>query len=87
MSQKDEAELVTDGTYRLVRHPIYSGILRPVLGTTIALSWLFLVALILAGGYFTYKTRGIEEGYLTEQFPDTYPVYKRSTKMFVPFIF
>jgi protein-S-isoprenylcysteine O-methyltransferase Ste14 len=24
---------------------------------------------------------------MTEQFPDTYPVYKRSTKMLVPFIF
>ena len=27
MSQKDEPELVTSGPYRLVRHPIYSGIL------------------------------------------------------------
>jgi hypothetical protein len=24
---------------------------------------------------------------MTEQFPDNYPVYKRSTKMLVPFIF
>ena len=29
----------------------------------------------------------VEERYLTEQFPDTYPVYRRSTKMLVPFIF
>ena len=27
MTQKDEPELVTSGPYRLVRHPIYSGIL------------------------------------------------------------
>ena len=27
MSQKDEPELVTSGPYRLVRHPIYSGVL------------------------------------------------------------
>ena len=33
MSQKDEPELVTSGPYRLVRHPIYSGILLAVLGT------------------------------------------------------
>jgi hypothetical protein len=25
--------------------------------------------------------------FMTEQFPDNYPVYKRSTKMLVPFIF
>ncbi len=84
MSQKDEPELVTSGPYRLVRHPIYSGILLAVLGSAIALSWLFLVALV--GVYFTYSTI-IEERYLTEQFPDTYPVYRRSTKMLVPFIF
>ena len=28
----------------------------------------------------------VEEHYLTEQFPDAYPVYKRSTKMLVPLI-
>ena len=30
---------------------------------------------------------GHEERYLSEQFPDTYPMYRRSTKMLVPFIF
>ena len=29
----------------------------------------------------------VEEHYMAEQFTDTYPVYKRSTKMLVPFIF
>jgi protein-S-isoprenylcysteine O-methyltransferase Ste14 len=29
----------------------------------------------------------VEERYLTERFPDDYPIYKRSTKMLVPFIF
>jgi protein-S-isoprenylcysteine O-methyltransferase Ste14 len=28
----------------------------------------------------------VEERYMTDQFPDKYPVYKRSTKMLVPFI-
>lgn len=86
MSQKDEPELVTSGPYRLVRHPIYSGIVLAVLGTAIVLSWLFLAALVLAGVYFTYSAR-VEKRYLTEQVPDTYPVYRRSTKMLVPFIF
>ena len=40
----------------------------------------------LAGIYFVYSAT-VEERYLTEQFPDTYPMYKRSTKMLVPFIF
>jgi hypothetical protein len=44
---RDEPELVTSRPYRLVRHPVYSGILLAVLGTARALSWLFLVALVL----------------------------------------
>ena len=51
-----------------------------------ALSWLWLTAVALAGVYFAYSAT-VEEHYLTGQFPDTYPVYKRSTKMLVPFIF
>jgi protein-S-isoprenylcysteine O-methyltransferase Ste14 len=86
MSQKDEPELVTSGPYRLVRHPIYSGILVAGVGTALALSWLWLIAVVLAGVYFIYSAT-VEERYLTEQFPDTYPVYRRSTKMLVPFVF
>jgi protein-S-isoprenylcysteine O-methyltransferase Ste14 len=86
MSQKDEPELVTSGPYRLVRHPIYSGILLAAAGTAIALNWFWLIATALAGIYFVYSAI-IEERYLTEQFPNTYPSYRQSTKMLVPFIF
>ena len=85
MSKKDQPELVTSGPYRLVRHPIYSGILLAGAGTAVALSWIWLIALALAGVYFVYSAT-VEERYLTEQFPDTYPAYKRSTKMLVPWI-
>ena len=51
-----------------------------------ALSWLWLIAMRLAGVYFLYSAT-VEERYLTEQFPNSYPAYKQSTKMLVPFIF
>ena len=86
MTQKDEPELVTSGPYSLVRHPIYSGILVAGVGTAVGLSWLWLIAVALAGFYFLYSA-SIEERYLAEQFPDTYPEYKSSTKMLLPFIF
>jgi protein-S-isoprenylcysteine O-methyltransferase Ste14 len=86
MTQKDEPELVTSGPYRLVRHPIYSGILVAGIGTAVALSWLGLTAVVLAGIYFLYSAT-VEERYLAERFPDSYPPYKRSTKMLVPFVF
>ena len=74
------------GPYRLVRHPIYSGVLVAGVGTAVALSWPWLIAVVLAGVYFVYSAT-VEERYLIEQFPDTYPAYRRSTKMLVPFIF
>jgi protein-S-isoprenylcysteine O-methyltransferase Ste14 len=85
MTQKDEPELVTSGPYHLVRHPIYSGILTAGIGTAVALSWLWLTAVALAAVYFLYSAR-VEEGFLTKRFPDAYPVYRRSTKMLVPFL-
>ena len=51
-----------------------------------ALSPPWLTAVALAGVSFLY-TATVEERYLTEQFPDSYPVYKRSTKLLVPFLF
>jgi protein-S-isoprenylcysteine O-methyltransferase Ste14 len=86
MTQKNEPELVTSGPYHLVRHPIYSGILVAGVGTAVALSWPWLTAVVLATIYFLYSA-SVEERYLTEQLPDEYPIYKRSTKMLVPFIF
>jgi protein-S-isoprenylcysteine O-methyltransferase Ste14 len=85
MSQKDEPELVTTGPYHRVRNPIYSGIILALIGTAIAISLYWLVAVALAGGYFIYSA--VMEGrYLADQFPDTYPAYKQSTKMLIPFI-
>ena len=86
MTQKEEPELVTSGPYHLVRHPIYAGVLVAGVGTAVALSWVWLIAVALAGTYCLYSAT-VEERYLTEQFPDTYPTYKRATKMLVPFVF
>ena len=84
MMERAEPELVTSGPYHLVRHPIYSGILVAGIGTAVAVSWWWSAAVVLAGVYFLYSAR-VEERYLADQFPDTYPTYKRSTKMLLPF--
>jgi protein-S-isoprenylcysteine O-methyltransferase Ste14 len=86
MTQKVEPELVTTGPYRLVRHPIYSGIIAAGIGTAIGLGWWWLAAFALAAIYFLYSAT-VEERFLTQQFPARYPAYTRSTKMLVPFVF
>jgi protein-S-isoprenylcysteine O-methyltransferase Ste14 len=55
-------------------------------GTAMALNWRWLIFVLLAGVYFAYSAT-VEERYLTERFPDTYPAYRHSTKMLVPFVF
>jgi protein-S-isoprenylcysteine O-methyltransferase Ste14 len=86
MSEKVDAELVTTGPYRYIRNPIYSGIILATIGTSVAISWYWLVAVVLMGAYFIYSAN-VEEQTMLRLFPNTYPEYKRSTKMLIPFIF
>lgn len=85
MTQRAEPELVTAGPYRLIRHPIYSGILLGVLGTSLATSVLGFVITLVLGAYFVYAAR-VEERNLSATFPATYPAYAEHTKMLVPFV-
>jgi protein-S-isoprenylcysteine O-methyltransferase Ste14 len=85
MTQKAEPELVTSGPYRLVRHPIYTGLLVAVLGTALATSVIGLVFVAVLGGYFYYSA-SVEEKNLTATFPEAYPAFKARTKMLIPFV-
>ncbi len=85
MSQKADPELVTTGPYRSIRHPIYSGIILGMIGTAIAISFYWLIAVVVIGAYFLYSAI-VEERLMGRLFPDSYPEYKRSSKMLVPFI-
>ena len=85
MSEKADPELVTTGPYSTIRHPIYSGIILAMVGTAVAVSLYWLIAVALLGAYFLYSAV-MEERYMAEVFPDSYPRYKQSTKMLIPFI-
>ena len=85
MTQKVDPELVTSGPYRTIRHPIYAGIILGMVGTAIAIGVYALIPVVVLGAYFIYSAR-MEERYLADQFPDSYPRYRRSTKMLIPFV-
>jgi protein-S-isoprenylcysteine O-methyltransferase Ste14 len=84
-SQRAEPELVTSGPYRLVRHPIYSGLLIAVLGTALVNNLLGLIVVAALAAYF-YYCGTVEERNLTATFPAAYPEYRSRTKMLIPFV-
>jgi protein-S-isoprenylcysteine O-methyltransferase Ste14 len=85
MSERVDAELVTAGPYRYIRNPIYSGLILAAIGTAVAVSWYWLVAVEFMGAYFIYSAT-VEERTMERLFPNDYPAYKRSTKMLIPLI-
>ena len=72
------AQLVEDGPYGVVRHPIYSGALLFFLGLSLALSPLALVPIALLAILFALKS-AIEERFLRAEFP-AYAAYARRTR-------
>ena len=85
MSLRQGHELVTSGPYAHVRHPIYSGIMLATIGAILAAGLVWLVPFVLCIVYFLVSAR-TEEQMMITQFPDTYPTYRRRTKMLIPFV-
>jgi protein-S-isoprenylcysteine O-methyltransferase Ste14 len=85
MTEKAEPELVTSGPYRVVRHPVYSGLLAALLGTALITNLIGLIIVVILCGYFYYCAL-VEEKNLTAAFPTAYPEYRASTKMLIPFV-
>ena len=83
---KDDATLVTGGLYRLVRHPIYFGVLLLAFGWALFVQgWLTLGYAALLFVFFDIKSRK-EEAWLMARFPE-YAAYRRRVRKLVPFIY
>lgn len=83
---KQDHELIRTGPYRIVRHPIYTGLLTMWLGTAIQIGQVrgFLSLLLVSLGIWI-KLRQ-EERLMLRHFPDAYPAYRREVKALVPFV-
>jgi protein-S-isoprenylcysteine O-methyltransferase Ste14 len=78
---------VTSGPYRLVRHPIYLGFVLLTMGEALAFgSWPALIV-VLCGIVPTFVWRArAEETLLSRIFGERYLVYRRRTKMIIPYL-
>jgi protein-S-isoprenylcysteine O-methyltransferase Ste14 len=79
--------LVTTGPYRLVRHPIYLGLALLAMGQAIAFgSWpAFLIVLSGIVPTFAWRARA-EETLLGRTFGERYALYRKQTKMIIPYL-
>jgi protein-S-isoprenylcysteine O-methyltransferase Ste14 len=86
MTVRVRPTLVRSGPYRVVRHPIYSGLLLAAVGSALVTGPGWLVVVVGAGAYFVVSLR-VEENDMARAFPDQYPDYAGHTKRLIPFLY
>jgi len=83
---KEGHEFIEHGPYRVVRHPIYTGIVAMFTGTVVAIGYFggFLGLLLVFVSFLLKLTR--EEDLMLKHFPDQYAVYQIRVKRIIPFL-
>ena len=68
MSLKENAELITTGPYKFVRHPIYTGVLLAVLGSSLVGGLWWLILFVFFSIYFAIYATREEEKIMMKEF-------------------
>ena len=80
------SELVTTGPFRLVRNPMYLGLILVFAGASLNRSWIGLGLTGVLAVLWAAKAR-VEERYLAEQFPEYAEYAARVRYRLVPFVY
>ena len=80
-------QLVKDGLYKHVRHPLYLGEILRNLGIVSIFSSGIGIVFIMVGIIFLLFRINAEEKMLVEAFGSDYEDYKRKTKRLIPYIY
>lgn len=84
---KTNHELVTQGIYRFIRHPIYIGLLFGYVGAELVIHSYIAIIFFIAGGCLAYLQAKREEKLLSNYFGEKYKKYMKHSKMFIPYFF
>lgn len=85
---RSDHELVRNGPYSMVRHPIYLGLLLFLLGFAVAIGhWLQLVIALPLYLVGTRIRTNVEEQLLERNFGDAFRDYRKSTPALIPRLF
>jgi protein-S-isoprenylcysteine O-methyltransferase Ste14 len=81
---KGDRQLRTRGPYAVTRHPIYTGLLGMLLGTTL-LSGIGQWIVLFPAGLIVFEVKiRMEERLMLATFPEEYPRYRRRVPQLVP---
>ena len=87
ISIKVAHQLIESGPYRVLRHPIYTGLLAMYLGTALVMGeWLALIGVAIAIVAYVRKIR-LEEKSLGTAFGSSYEQYRKQRWAVVPGLF
>ncbi len=84
---EDTANLVTDGLYRYIRHPMYSSLLLLAWGAFLKHITIYGILAVLMTTGFLAATAKMEERENISFFGSSYKAYMKKTKMFIPYLF
>jgi protein-S-isoprenylcysteine O-methyltransferase Ste14 len=93
-SRKDEtlfvfektSELVQQGIFKYIRHPLYSSLLFLTWGIYLKQPSLLLLPIAVISSAFLYLTAWFEEKENIRYFGESYREYMKQTKRFIPFV-
>ncbi len=86
VQKKEDHELIKSGAYKLIRHPIYTGLILMFLGNAVIVGkWRGLLGVFIVFISFWFKLKK-EEKWLTDLFGNKYKEYMLKTKALVPWL-
>jgi len=83
---KENHELIQEGPYQIVRHPIYTGLLIGLLGTAFVFGLARCFAGVLVVGLALWLKSQTEEQFMLQQFGEQYAHYRKEVRALIPFV-
>lgn len=84
----NQHQLITDGPYKWIRHPAYTGLLLALAGAGLAMGDFLALLLLTVIPFFAFKLRiAMEEKKLIKQFGQQYLVYLHKTYSLLPLFY